>query len=98
MKSTSRILGGFLAFLTVLLILFLFMHEYFGIIKNADLVGTLYLVREYMIIGSLILNGFAFASRKGFILFIIFMAAALAVIVFSFFPVVRDVIMGKVGL
>lgn len=94
-RGLFKVLGELFAFLTVLLILFMFVHEYFGIIKNVDLVRTLYLVREYMIIASLILVGFTFASKKGLILFIIYMAAAVAVIVFSFFPEVRDAIMGK---
>ena len=87
------VLGEVFALLTVLMILFLFLQEYFGFIDNVDIVSTLYLVREYMIIVSLILVGFAFVSKTGVVLFIIYMVAAAAVIVFSFFPEVRDSIM-----
>ena len=77
------IIGGIAAFLTVILIGFLYINMKFGFLP-ADLAGTLATVREYAVLFTLAVVGMGFACRRGLILFVLYVALAVCAIAFSF--------------
>lgn len=80
-----KVLGGVLAFLTVLLVGFLLINEKYGWIgmDQANILKTLYIVKNYMVVASLAVVGFVFASKRGAVVFILYMGAIITVLVFA---------------
>lgn len=89
-KKILDIITSLLAFLTVLLFAFLYANAVFGFGLDAELVSTLYIVREYMVMATVILVGLEFAVTKGFLFLLIYCIIAAVVVIFSFFPEVSD--------
>lgn len=79
-------LGEILAVLTIMLIAFLFLNANFGFIGSADTVTTLTLIRDYAILGTLIIVGLEFSVKRSFVWFVIFLALAAIAVIFTFFP------------
>lgn len=78
------IIGQIMAFLTVILLGLLYLNS--GIIKfiPADTLAVLTTIKEYAVLGTLVVVGFGFASRRNFIFFGIFCLLAVVTIGFSF--------------
>ena len=78
-------LGEVFAFLTIALILLLYINGHYGFIPGnvTDILGV---VREIAIIGVVALSGFEFALNGKFIRLIVFLVLLVGVIVFMFFP------------
>lgn len=89
-KRVLDIITSLLAFLTVLLFAFLYANAVFGFGIAEETISMLYLIREYMVLATIILVGLEFAVTKGFIFFIVYCAIAALVVIFSFFPAVAD--------
>lgn len=80
------IIGELLAVLTIMLIVFLYLNANFNFIGEASTVDILTKIREYMILGTIIIVGLEFSVKKSFIWFVIFMVLAAISVIFSFFP------------
>lgn len=92
-NSVLKILGGVFAFLTVILFALLMINERYsfitGSIGNYSIIKVLTNVRDYMVLGSLVLCGLAFAPKKGIIgilLLLVYLAAIAVIVVFTFLP------------
>lgn len=85
-SKVLNILGEILAVLTIVLITFLYLEGTFNFLNNPDLVTLLYQIREYMILGTIIVVGLEFSVKRSFTFFIIFAVIAAAAVIFSFFP------------
>ena len=59
-------LGEILAVLTIMLIAFLFINANFGLIGSADTVSVLTAIRDYAILGTLIIVGLEFSVKRSF--------------------------------
>ena len=79
-------LGEILAVLTIMLIAFLFINANFGLIGSADTVSVLTAIRDYAILGTLIIVGLEFSVKRSFAWFVIFLVLAAIAVLFTFFP------------
>jgi len=79
-------IGEILAVLTITLIAFLYLNANFNFITDLSLIRTLTVIREYMILGTVIIVGLEFAVKRNILFFIIFAALAAVAVIFSFFP------------
>jgi hypothetical protein len=77
------ILGEIAAFLTIALIAALFLNARYNFIP-ADTVSVLETIREYAILGTLVIVGLEFACKKGIIVFALYAALAVVAIIYSF--------------
>jgi len=77
------ILGEIAAFLTIALIAALFLNVQYNFIP-VDTAATLATVKEYAILGTLIIVGFEFACKKGLIVFALYAALAVVALIYSF--------------
>ncbi|MDD3113243.1 MAG: hypothetical protein PHP61_02785 [Candidatus Izemoplasmatales bacterium] len=89
MKKLFNILGQVFGFLTILLFAFLFANTVFDFGIDSGIIGVLELIKTYAVFVVCGLAGFEFVAGKKLIGFIYFVILAF-VIVFSFFPDVRD--------
>lgn len=80
------VLGEILAILTISLIVFLYLNANFKFVTDINTVNMLSTLREYMILGTIIIVGLEFSVKRSFIFFVIFAVIAAAAVVFSFFP------------
>ena len=83
------ILGEILGFLTILLIVLLFAHQIWEFLPD-NIATILFTIREYAIIITVSVVCLEFASKRGWILFIIIAAIVAVAIIFSLLPGVRD--------
>lgn len=81
-----NVLGEILAVLTITLIAFLYLNGTFKFVTDANVVSLLWKIREYMILGTVIIVGLEFAVKRSFAFFVIFVLLAAVAVVFSFFP------------
>jgi hypothetical protein len=93
MKKLFNILGQIFGFLTILLFAFLYANTVFNFGIDAEIIGLLEVIKTYAIFVVCGLAGLEFVAGKKLIGFIYFIILAF-VIIFSFFPDVRDQIMG----
>lgn len=95
MKKVYNALGQLFGFLTIALFAFLYANTIFNFGIDANIIGILETVKTYAIFGVCGLAGFEFVAGKKLIGFIYFILLAF-VIIFSFFPEIRDQIIGIV--
>ncbi len=95
MKKFYNALGQLAGFLTILLFAFLFANTMFNFGIDAQIIGILELVKTYAIFAVCGLAGLEFVSGKKLIALIYFLILAF-VVVFSFFPEIRDQIVNIV--
>lgn len=79
-------IGEILAFLTILLILFMYINGAFELVTSENILNILSIAREVAIIAVIGMKGFEFALKRNIILTILFLALLAAVIIFMFFP------------
>jgi len=77
------LLGEIAAFLTIALIATLFLNVKYSFIP-ADTLSILETIREYAILGTLIIVGLEFSCKKGLIVFALYGALAAVAIIYSF--------------
>lgn len=80
------ILGEILAVLTIILIAFLYLNANFKFVEDASILNLLATIREYAILGTIIIVGLEFSVKRNILWFIIFCAIAAVAVIFSFFP------------
>ena len=88
-KSLTKVfdvLGEILAVLTITLIAFLYLNANFNFITDVSKIELLTTLREYMILGTIIIVGLEFSVKRNIVFFLIFVAIAAVAVVFSFFP------------
>jgi hypothetical protein len=95
MKKVYNALGQLFGFLTILLFAFLYMNSMFSFGIDSEIIGILELVKTYAIFAVCGLAGLEFASGKKLLALIYFLVLAF-VIIFSFFPVIRNQIINVV--
>ncbi len=79
-------IGEILAFLAVILILFMCINARFELITGENALRILSYVREIAIVTVIGLKGMEFALKRGWILSLIFGLILAAIVVFMFFP------------
>jgi len=88
-KSLTKfldLLGEILAVLTIVLIAFLYINANFKFLTDTSILELLTTIREYAILGTVIIVGLEFSVKRSFMFFIVFAAIAAVAVVFSFFP------------
>jgi hypothetical protein len=95
MKKFYNALGQLFGFLTILLFAFLFANTMFDFGVDGQIIGILELVKTYAIFAVCGLAGLEFVAGKKVLAFIYFILLAF-VVVFSFFPDIRDQIVNIV--
>ncbi|MBN2504090.1 MAG: hypothetical protein JXB20_01980 [Bacilli bacterium] len=95
MKKVYNVLGQLLGFLTIVLYAFLFANTVFNFGVDTTILGILETVKTYAIFAVCGLAGLELVSGKKLIALIYFILLAF-VVVFSFFPDVRDQIINVV--
>ncbi len=96
-KRALDFVTSILAFLTVLLFAFLYANAVFNFGMADKTISLLYVIREYMVLATIVLVGLEFAVTKGFLFFIIYCIIAALVVIFSFFPEVASQLTGLVS-
>ena len=78
------IIGQIMAFLTVIIIGVVFLND--GVFKflSDDKLAVLRLIKEYAVLATLIVVGFAFASKRNIIFFVLYCILAAVAVGFSF--------------
>ena len=78
------IIGQIMAFLTVIIIGVVFLND--GVFKflSDDKLALLRLIKEYAVLATLIVVGFAFASKRNIIFFVLYCILAAVAVGFSF--------------
>lgn len=78
------IVGQIMAFLTVIIIGVVFLND--GVFKflSDDNLAVLRLIKEYAVLATLIVVGFAFASKRNIIFFVLYCILAAVAVGFSF--------------
>ena len=78
------IIGQIMAFLTVLIIGVVFLND--GVLRflSEEKLAMLRLIKEYAVLATLIVVGFAFASKRNIIFFVIYCILAAVAVGFSF--------------
>lgn len=89
MKKFYSGLGQLLGFLTILLYAFLFANAIFNFNVDGQIIGILETVKVYAIFAVCGLAGLELVAGKKLIAFVYFLVLAF-VVIFSFFPEVRD--------
>lgn len=95
MKKLFNILGQVFGFLTILLFAFLFANTVFNFGIDAEIIGLLELIKTYAVFVVCGLAGLEFVAGKKLIALIYFVILAF-VVIFSFFPDVRDQIVNVI--
>jgi len=95
MKKVYNVLGQLFGFLTILLFAFLFANTVFNFGIDNTIIGYLEMIKTYAVFVVCGLAGLEFVAGKKLIAFIYFIILAL-VVIFSFFPDVRDQIINVV--
>ena len=90
------LLAEIIGFLTIVLIAFLYINAQFDFLTDIEILRVLYRIREYAILGSVILLGLEFSLKRGGLIFWIFVALAAVAVIFSFFPDVAADIVGRI--
>ncbi|NLK17689.1 MAG: hypothetical protein GX304_04105 [Clostridiales bacterium] len=88
-KNLSKVLdvlGEILAVLTIAFAAFLYLDGTLNFLTDDNLVSLLWTIREYMILGTIIIVGLEFAVKRSFAFFVIFVVLAAVAVIFSFFP------------
>ncbi|HIW56176.1 MAG TPA: hypothetical protein H9686_04230 [Firmicutes bacterium] len=96
-KKVLDFITSILAFLTVLLFAFLYANAVFDFGIAAETISLLYVIREYMVLATIVLVGLEFAVTKGFLFLIIYCVIAALVVIFSFFPEVANQLTGLIS-
>ncbi len=95
MKKVYNVLGQLFGFLTILLFAFLFANTVFDFGIDSQIIGILETVKTYAIFVVCGLAGLEFVAGKKLFALIYFIVLAF-VVIFSFFPAVRDQILDVV--
>ncbi len=95
MKKVYNVLGQLFGFLTILLFAFLFANTVFDFGIDSQIIGILETVKTYAIFVVCGLAGLEFVAGKKLFAIIYFIVLAF-VVIFSFFPSVRDQIINVV--
>ena len=88
-KNLSKVLdvlGEILAVLTIAFAAFLYLDGTLNFLTDDNLVSLLWTIREYMMLGTIIIVGLEFAVKRSFAFFVIFVVLAAVAVIFSFFP------------
>lgn len=96
LKKFFSILGGIMAFLTIVALAVIFINAQFNFIHNETVLHVLAYIQTYALIATVGITALEFASDKGIVVFIITILLVALVVIFSFLPGVRDVILGWV--
>jgi hypothetical protein len=86
LSKVLNVLGEILAVLTIALAAFLYLNGTFKFLTDDNLVSLLWTIREYMMLGTIIIVGLEFAVKRSFAFFVIFVVLAAVAVIFSFFP------------
>lgn len=95
MKKLYNALGQFFGFLTIALYAFLFLNAVFSFGLDITIINLLETIKLYAIFGVCGLAGLEFVAGKKLLGLIYFILLAI-VVIFSFFPDVRDLILSYV--
>lgn len=79
-----NIVGQIMAFLTVIIIGLVFINDGWVQFLPDSALNTLKMIKEYAVLSTLLVVGFAFASRRNIIFFVIYCLLAVVAISFSF--------------
>lgn len=94
LKKFFSILGGLMAFLTILALAVIFINAQFSFIHNETVLQVLAYVQTYALLATVGITALEFASDKGIVVFVVTALLVALVVIFSFLPNVRDVIIG----
>ncbi len=85
LEKVVDIIGEILAFLTVALMVFVFVNRYFGFLPadTAKIIESVLVVAVLLVVA---LAGLEFALKRGLIVFILYAALVAAAVIFLFFP------------
>ncbi|MCK7484773.1 MAG: hypothetical protein MZU97_03940 [Bacillus subtilis] len=93
MKKFYSALGQFFGFLTIALYAFLFINAVWSFGLDQNIINLLETIKLYAIFGVCGLAGLEFVAGKKLFAFIYFILLAI-VVIFSFLPDVRDMLLG----
>lgn len=94
LKKFFSILGGLMAFLTIIALVVIYANAQWGFIHNETVLQILAYVQTYALLATVGITALEFASDKGFVVFVVTAALVALVVIFSFLPNVKDVIIG----
>ena len=94
LKRFFSILGGIMAFLTIVALVVIYANAQWGFIHNATVLQVLAYIQTYALLATVGISALEFAADKGIIVFVITAALVALVVIFSFLPNVKDVIVG----
>jgi ethanolamine transporter EutH len=86
LSKVFDILGEILATLTIILIAFLYINGKYNFYNDQNMLELLFKIREYMILGTVVVVGLEFSVKRNILWFLIFCALAAVAVIFSFFP------------
>ena len=96
LKKFFSILGGLMAFLTILALAVIFINAQFNFIHNETVLQVLAYVQTYALLATVGITALEFASDKGIVVFVVTALLVALVVIFSFLPNVKEVIIGWV--
>ena len=97
LKKFFSILGGLMAFLTIVAFAFILINAQFGLVHNEVVLQVLAYVQTYALIATVGITALEFASDKGIAVFVVTALLIAVVVIFTFLPGTKDVIIGWVG-
>lgn len=97
LKKFFSILGGLMAFLTIVAFAFILINAQFNLVHNEVVLQVLAYVQTYALIATVGITALEFASDKGIAVFVVTALLIAVVVIFTFLPGTKDVIIGWVG-
>jgi len=96
LKKFFSILGGIMAFLTIIALAIIFINAQWTFIHNEVVLQVLAYVKTYALIATVGITALEFSADKGIVVFVVTALLVALVVIFSFLPNVKDVIIGWV--
>ena len=96
LKKFFSILGGIMAFLTIVALAVIFINAQFNFIHNEIVLQVLAYIQTYALIATVGITALEFASDKGIVVFVVTALLIALVVIFSFLPNVKEVIIAWV--
>lgn len=97
LKKFFSILGGLMAFLTIIALAIIFINAQFNFIHNEVVLNVLAYIQTYALIATVGIVALEFSADKGLAVFVVTALLIAVVVIFSFLPGTKDVVIGWVG-
>lgn len=96
LKKMFSILGGVMAFITIVALALLYINAQFTFINNVNVIKVLSYIKEYALIATVGIVALEFAANKGLIVFVVTVVLVAIVVIFSFLPGVQETLIGYI--